>query len=212
MSVTAIREGSRLWFTLAAAEGRARVCQPARRATAYLNCRCATRTAARRVDELTCRAGSPASLFARALPAGRYFVSWARPGRATSTFSSEVARTQRPRMTGCANPPALVLGETLDLSLADHADAVNLGCLPGAPDSAHSLTLTAPSDILLVGGSSNADTVAVGLAESNCAAARLACGLSSDADRRDASLHRGARSCLRGARWDVSRGRRERGR
>jgi hypothetical protein len=74
----------------------------------------------------------------------------------------------------------LALGQTVELTLADHADAVNLGCLPGAPDSTHSLTLSAASDVLLLGASSNNDTVAVGLGGPNCLSSTLlACGLSS---------------------------------
>jgi hypothetical protein len=131
-------------------------------------------------DELTCRVGTPASLFARALPAGQYFVSVASTGPSDINLQlEESAPTTPPADEGCASPPALVLADTVDLDLSDHADAVNLGCLPGAPDSTHSLTLTQASDVLLEGASSNNDTVAVSLGEANCAAAtRLACGLS----------------------------------
>ena len=134
-----------------------------------------------RGDELTCRAGSPASLFARALPAGQYFVAVSATGPSVLNLQLEVTEpSAAPDDEGCANAPELALAQTVHLTLADHADAVDLGCLSGAPDSSHRLTLTEPSDVLLVGASSNADTVGVSLAESTCTAgARLACGLSS---------------------------------
>ncbi len=131
-------------------------------------------------DELTCRIGTPASLFARALPAGQYFVGVGATGPSDINLQLEVADPSAvPDDEGCASAPALGLDDTVDLTLADHADAVNLGCLPGAPDSTHSLTLAQPSDVLLVGASSNNDTVAVSLGEADCTqATRLACGVS----------------------------------
>ncbi|HTA93096.1 MAG TPA: putative metal-binding motif-containing protein [Polyangiaceae bacterium] len=131
-------------------------------------------------DELTCRVGTPASLFARALPAGQYFVSVGSTGPGDINVQlEESAPTAAPADEGCADPPPLALAQTVDLELSDHADAVNLGCLAGAPDSTHSLTLTQASDVLLEGASSNGDTVAVSLGLPSCAAATaLACGLS----------------------------------
>jgi hypothetical protein len=135
-----------------------------------------------KADELTCRVGTPASLFARALPAGRYFLSVAATGPSDISLQLEESDpSTTPDDEGCANPPPLTPAATVDLTLNDHADAVNLGCLPGAPDSTHRLTLSEPSDVLLVGGSSQADTVAVSLGLTDCAAAtRLACGTSTN--------------------------------
>jgi hypothetical protein len=132
-------------------------------------------------DELTCRIGTPASLFARALPAGKYFVGVGATGPSDLSLQLQLSEpTTAPPDEGCVSPPSLALGQTVELTLADHADAVNLGCLPGAPDSTHSLTLSAASDVLLLGASSNNDTVAVGLGGPNCLSSTLlACGLSS---------------------------------
>jgi Putative metal-binding motif len=131
-------------------------------------------------DELTCHAGTPASIFARALPAGDYFVAVSATGPSDLSLLLQVSDpTTLPHDEGCANAPPLELGVTVPLSLADHADAVNLGCLPGAPDSTHSLTLSAVSDVLLEGASSNGDTAAVSLGGSTCSpASELSCGLS----------------------------------
>ena len=133
-------------------------------------------------NELTCRVGSPAAaLFARALPGGQYFVSVASSGPSDVDLRLETsAATSPPADQGCVNPPALAAGQTLDLSLSDHADAVDVGCLAGAPDSSHSLSLSERSDVLLVQRLSANDTGAVSLALPTCAAeTRLACGTSS---------------------------------
>jgi len=129
-------------------------------------------------DELTCRVASPASLFARALPAGRYFLSVASTGPSDVSVQLELSEPSAPPPDqGCAAAPALDFGETVQLSLVDRADAVNVGCLAGAPDSTHSLTVPVTSDVLLVGGSSNDDTVAVSLATPSCTTGtRLSCG------------------------------------
>ncbi len=129
-------------------------------------------------DELTCRASTPASLFARALPAGQYFLSVASTGPSDVSVQLELSDPSAPPADqGCASAPALDFADTIQLSLTDNTDSVNDGCLAGAPDSTHSLTLTATSDVLLVAGSSNNDTVAVSLATPACTeATRLSCG------------------------------------
>ncbi len=129
-------------------------------------------------DELTCRVGAPAALFARALPAGTYFVSVSASGPSDVDVRLELAPvTSAPVDQGCANAEALAPGQSVDLSLADHADAVNTGCLSGAADSSHSLSVTESSDILLVERISSHDTGAVSLATPACTQeARLACG------------------------------------
>jgi hypothetical protein len=118
----------------------------------------------------------------RALPAGHYFVSVGATGPSDLDLQLELAApTTPPADEGCANAPALSFADTVQLTLSDHADAVSLGCLPGAPDSTHSLTLTESSDVLLVGASSNGDTVAVSLGDPSCSVAtRLACGVSTN--------------------------------
>jgi putative metal-binding protein len=133
-------------------------------------------------NELTCRTGSPASaLYARALPAGQYFLSVASTGPGdVDVRLEESAATEPPADQGCANPPSITSGRTLDLSLTDHADAVNVGCLAGAPDSSHSLMLSQVSDVLLVARISANDTAAVSLSLPACSEqSRLACGTSS---------------------------------
>ncbi len=131
-------------------------------------------------DEITCRNGAPAALFARALPAGSYFVSVGDSGPGDVDLRLEVSAPSAPLPDeGCAQAPALSSGESIDLALADHADAVNTGCLGGAVDSSHSLTLAESSDVLLVERISTGDTGAVSLATPVCTAdSRLSCGTS----------------------------------
>ena len=133
-------------------------------------------------NELTCRVGSPAAaLFARALPPGQYFVAVASSGPSDVDLRlEESAATSPPADQGCASPPSIEAGETLELSLIDHADAVDVGCLAGAPDSSHALTLRETSDVLLVERLSENDSGAVSLALPSCATdTRLACASSS---------------------------------
>jgi len=133
-------------------------------------------------DELTCRVGSPASaLFARALPAGQYFLSVASTGPGDVDLRlEESAATDPPADQGCANPPPITSGQTLEVSLTEHADAVDVGCLAGAPDSSHALTLSQSSDVLLVARISANDVGAVSLSSPSCSEqGRLACGSAS---------------------------------
>ncbi|MEO8905070.1 MAG: putative metal-binding motif-containing protein [Polyangiaceae bacterium] len=131
-------------------------------------------------DELTCRTGAPAELFARALPAGQYYLSVGASGPSDVDVRLELSDpTAAPQGEGCAAAQPLAVGQSLDVTLADHTDAVDTGCLSGAPDSSHSLTLAEPSDVLLVERISNGDTGAISLVGPSCSmASRLSCGTS----------------------------------
>jgi hypothetical protein len=132
-------------------------------------------------SELTCRNGAPtASLFARSLPAGQYYLGVSASGPSeVEVRLEESAPSEAPLDQGCLGSPTLVPGQTLDLPLSDHTDSVDLGCLPGAPDSTHSLTLKAATDVLLVERISDNDTGAVSLALPTCAVGtRISCGTS----------------------------------
>jgi hypothetical protein len=67
-------------------------------------------------------------------------------------------------------------GETLQIALADHVDAVRTGCRVGAPDAARSLELDERSDVLVVQTGSDGDRGATLIAEAPCSDAdRLVC-------------------------------------
>jgi hypothetical protein len=134
-------------------------------------------------DELTCRVASPTELFARALGPGRYNVALA----GTAPCDAElVLRTEPPSEPpadeGCSEPPLAAFGETVQISLADHVDAIQSGCLVGAPDAARTLELSELSDVLVVQTGSEGDRGAAMIAERECASAddRLSCRRSSD--------------------------------
>lgn len=131
--------------------------------------------------ELTCASGHPnAAIFARALPPGRYYVSVAASAPSDVELQLEVtAPSNAPLDEGCRSSPELEPNQTIDVSLADHTDAVNLGCLAGAPDASYALTLSESSDVLIVERIAQGDTGAVSLAEPACTkATRLACATS----------------------------------
>lgn len=140
-------------------------------------------------DELTCRAGAATTLFARALPAGTYFLSVGASGPSDIDVRLEESpATAPPADAGCSNPPALASGQTLDIPFSDATDSVSLGCLAGAPDSSQRLTLSQTSDVLLVERISDGDTGAVSLSRPSCdAASRLSCGTGSSSPVRSAA-------------------------
>ncbi len=102
-------------------------------------------------DELRCsQAGSP-SIYARNLPAGTYVVTVA----GTSPVDvSVLARLSPPTVAppdqACTTAPPLAANATLAFDLSDHEYAIPQGCFIGAADAAYALTLTAPSDVLLI--------------------------------------------------------------
>ena len=90
-------------------------------------------------------------MFARALPAGQYYVSVGASGPSDVDVRLEVSDpTSALDGRRVRRGAAFVAGKSLDVSLSDHTDAVDTGCLSGAPDSSHGLQLSEASDVLLV--------------------------------------------------------------
>jgi hypothetical protein len=134
-------------------------------------------------DELTCRSASPTELFARALEPGRYYVALAATGPCDAEIVLQTEPpSEPPDDEGCQNPPEAVFGETEQISLVDHVDAVRTGCLVGAPDAARRLELTERSDVLVVQTGSDGDRGATLIAEPVCETAEqsLVCRRSDD--------------------------------
>jgi hypothetical protein len=120
-------------------------------------------------SELTCRTGSPAVLFARALPPGTYHAAIGATGPADVDVRLDLfAPTEAPDGEGCDRALGLEPGEIREVALSRRADAIASACLPGGVDATYSLTLAERSDVLLVGRASNADTVAVSLTDVTC--------------------------------------------
>jgi len=129
-------------------------------------------------SEITCRQSSPSELFARALPAGSYVVAIAGTGPAEVELVVSVADPSEPQPTeGCTAPPEMEAGETELVELAGHTDAVQIGCLVGAPDATFEFPTPEPSDVLLVQIGSEGDTGGVLVAEAPCSSSEhaLAC-------------------------------------
>jgi hypothetical protein len=120
-------------------------------------------------DELTCRSGSGNELFARALPAGSYHVALSGTGPAEAELALDVSEASPQRAgEGCAEPAELKPGVTEYAELSERTDAVQNGCLIGAPDQTYALELEKRSDVLLVSTGSEDATGAVLLAELPC--------------------------------------------
>jgi hypothetical protein len=102
-------------------------------------------------DEITCRFGTPRELFARALPAGRYYAGLSGTGPTEAEIALEVSPpTDALPGEGCENAPELEFGRTEQVTLSNRPDAVQVGCVVGAPDAAFTLAIPEESDVLVV--------------------------------------------------------------
>lgn len=133
-------------------------------------------------DEITCHSAVSAHVLAKSLPAGTYYLATAATAPTSMLVTIELSPpTPAPEDDDCDGAPALVPNQTIGVSLEDHQDNVQLGCFPGAVDAVYSLTLTEPSDVLIVERISQADVGAVSLVKPACDAPadQLACGVGS---------------------------------
>jgi hypothetical protein len=123
-------------------------------------------------DEITCASATEPTVFARALPAGRYYLAVS----ATIPTDVQVELDTSPPSTAtadetCVTAPPLPPNRTIDLPLSSHTDDIDLACAPpGSRDAAYDLELGAPSDVLLTMRVASGDTGAVSLASPACAA------------------------------------------
>jgi hypothetical protein len=103
-------------------------------------------------DELRCRASSALPLFARNLAAGTHVLTVA---GTTQLDASVLVKTYPPTMPpanqSCATALPVAINTTLAVDLSSQEDAIKNGCLPGGPAAAYELTLTQPSDVLVIG-------------------------------------------------------------
>lgn len=132
-------------------------------------------------DELRCRPKSTPSLFARSLAAGRYYVG---VSGTTSLDANVLVKTYPPTAPPpnqtCAAPPPAPVNGRISVDLGNQEDAIQSGCMPGAPNAAYELVLAQPSDVLVVGRFPPNENGAVSLSGPACAKADLvACADSS---------------------------------
>lgn len=119
--------------------------------------------------ELTCRRSQPGRLFERNLPAGSYRVLVGATGLDDVSVRLETAPvSEAPPGEGCDDAQPLIAGVEQVVELADHEDAVNPGCLVGAPDATFDFELEGARDVLLIGRFSDGDTGVVSFATSSC--------------------------------------------
>jgi hypothetical protein len=128
-------------------------------------------------DEIACGSGASARAFARALPAGTYFVAVAATAPSDVRVELEIAQvTPPPADERCETAPRIEPNRTIAVSLYDHTDDVGFGCSdPGAVDAAYSLQIDEPSDVLLLMRFSSGDIGTLALANSTCGPSALAC-------------------------------------
>jgi hypothetical protein len=140
-------------------------------------------------DELTCRQTSPAELYARALAPGAYTVAVSGSGPTDLDLVLELdPPSPKPAGEGCTGAPALGAGTT-DIDFEGRVDAIQMGCLVGAPDASFTVDLDQPSDLLLVGRLSDEDLGSLLIANAPCSSEshELACVASNDSPLRVAS-------------------------
>jgi hypothetical protein len=102
-------------------------------------------------DELGCRSNGTA-IYERSLPAGRYVITVGASSPIDANLEVDVAPpTAPPADQTCAMPPSVSANQRVVFDLNNHEDAIKDGCFAGGPDAAYAFTLTAASDVLLVG-------------------------------------------------------------
>jgi len=125
--------------------------------------------------ERACRSGATPPVFARNLAAGTYVVG---VSGTSQIDASIVVRTYPPTAAPangtCATAPALVPNTTFTVDLGASESTLMTGCLAGAPSAAYALTLTEPSDVLVVGRFEDDDMGAIALTAANCPPADVA--------------------------------------
>ena len=125
-------------------------------------------------SELRCRVGSTVPVFARSLAAGAHVftVSGTRQIDASVLVKTYPPTTAPPNQS-CATAPPIAANTTVAVDLSAQEDAIKNGCFPGGSAAAYDLTLTQPSDVLVIGRFAQNETGAVSLNAASCTTADL---------------------------------------
>jgi hypothetical protein len=119
--------------------------------------------------ELRCRATASPPLFARNLPAGTHVFTVA---GTTQLDASVVVKayppSEAPASRSCATAEPVAQNTTLTVDLSTQEDTIKNGCLPGGLAAAYDLTLTEPSDVLVIGRFPSNESGAVSLNKPGC--------------------------------------------
>ncbi len=101
--------------------------------------------------ERGCRKGSLPPLLARNLPAGTHVLTVAGTAALDASVVVRASPPTSPPANGtCASPPPAPVNGAIAIDLSGQ-DEIKNGCLPGGPSAAYDLTLTQPSDVMIVG-------------------------------------------------------------
>lgn len=120
-------------------------------------------------SELSCNQGSVALLHHHSLAAGTYNVALSASGPTDASLLLRLAApSASPDTDRCNTAPALVPGQTQDVSFIDHLDDIAASCSPGFVDAAWALELDEASDVLLLARFSPGDAGSVGLVDEAC--------------------------------------------
>jgi len=120
-------------------------------------------------DEIACKSASAPVLFARDMPAGTYFVAVSATAPTSVQLRVELeAPSSPPDGDTCEDAPPITPNTTEPIALQGHMNDLADTCLLNAPDAVRTLTLTEPSDVLLLGNISSADEGAVSLWLPDC--------------------------------------------
>jgi len=123
-------------------------------------------------SELRCRKGTAPPAFARNLAAGTHVftVSATDPIDASVLVKTYPVTPAPPNQT-CATAPPITPNTALAVDLSAQEDAIDDGCFGGGLSAAYALTLTEPSDVLVVGRFPLNDRGAVSLDREGCTTA-----------------------------------------
>ena len=120
-------------------------------------------------DEITCKTNSAPVLYARALPAGTYYVAASATAPTSVQLRVELSPpSDPPEDEDCEGAPAIVPNITEIISLQGHLDDLQYSCLSNAVDAVRALSISETSDILLLGNLSSGDVGAVSLWRPSC--------------------------------------------
>ena len=127
--------------------------------------------------ELRCRVGSSAALFARNLAAGPHVFTVAGTRQIdASVVVKAYPPTVAPPNQSCATAPPIAINSTVAVDLSAQEDAIKNGCFPSGLAAAYELTLTQPSDVLVIGRFPSIESGSVSLNGPACTTADLVPG------------------------------------
>ena len=128
--------------------------------------------------ELRCRKGVTPPAFARRLAAGTHVFTVAGTGAidASILVKAYTPASDPPLNQDCATAPPITPNVDVLVDLSAQEDAIKNGCFGGALQAAYDLTLTQPSDVLVIGRCPTHESGAVSLNQIGCTKADvLAC-------------------------------------